>query len=172
MNVHPTKAEVRFLDQGLVHEVLRRADCRRARARPARPSCVSARCAACSSRRRSGRPAALPLGFGAGGSAAALAVEREPSRPIRARRAGGWPHRRASPWTGWPGSRRRDGAGREAVGSLIRPMAPLGQFRNTFIIAVDDEGLAIIDQHVAHERILFEQISERLTAARSNRSAC
>jgi DNA mismatch repair protein MutL len=42
-------------------------------------------------------------------------------------------------------------------------MVPLGQFRNTFIIAVDDEGLAIIDQHVAHERILFEQISERLT---------
>jgi DNA mismatch repair protein MutL len=43
-------------------------------------------------------------------------------------------------------------------------MVPLGQLRNTFIIAVDDEGLAIIDQHVAHERILFEQISERLTA--------
>jgi DNA mismatch repair protein MutL len=42
-------------------------------------------------------------------------------------------------------------------------MTPLGQFRNTFIVAVDDEGLAIIDQHVAHERILFEQISERLT---------
>jgi DNA mismatch repair protein MutL len=42
-------------------------------------------------------------------------------------------------------------------------MTPLGQFRNTFIIAMDDEGVAIIDQHVAHERILFEQISERLT---------
>jgi DNA mismatch repair protein MutL len=42
-------------------------------------------------------------------------------------------------------------------------MTPLGQFRNTFIIAVDDDGLAIIDQHVAHERILFEQITERLT---------
>ncbi len=42
-------------------------------------------------------------------------------------------------------------------------MVPLGQFRHTFIIAADDEGLAIIDQHVAHERILFEQISERLT---------
>jgi len=41
-------------------------------------------------------------------------------------------------------------------------MVPLGQFRNTFIIAVDDDGVAIIDQHVAHERILFEQISERL----------
>ncbi len=63
-------------------------------------------------------------------------------------------------------------AGREAVAALIRPMTPLGQFRNTFIIAIDDEGLAIIDQHVAHERILFEQISERLTDGRSSRSGC
>ena len=55
-------------------------------------------------------------------------------------------------------------AGREMVGTLIRPLTPLGQFRNTFIIAIDDEGVAIIDQHVAHERILFEQIAERLTA--------
>ena len=39
----------------------------------------------------------------------------------------------------------------------IRPMMPLGQFRDTFIIAVDDEGIAIIDQHVAHERVLFER---------------
>jgi len=54
-------------------------------------------------------------------------------------------------------------AGHADVAALVRPMTPLGQFRNTFIVAVDDEGLAIIDQHVAHERILFEQISERLT---------
>ena len=43
-------------------------------------------------------------------------------------------------------------------------MRPLGQFRNTFIICVDEDGIAIVDQHVAHERILFEQISERLSA--------
>ena len=43
-------------------------------------------------------------------------------------------------------------------------MIPLGQFRDTFIIAVDDEGIAIIDQHVAHERVLFERVMERLTA--------
>jgi DNA mismatch repair protein MutL len=45
-------------------------------------------------------------------------------------------------------------------------MIPLGQFRDTFIIAVDDEGVAIIDQHVAHERVLFEQVMERLTTGR------
>jgi DNA mismatch repair ATPase MutL len=45
-------------------------------------------------------------------------------------------------------------------------MIPLGQFRDTFIIAIDDEGISIIDQHVAHERVLFEQVMERLTAGR------
>jgi DNA mismatch repair protein MutL len=45
-------------------------------------------------------------------------------------------------------------------------MIPLGQFRDTFIIAIDDEGIAIVDQHVAHERVLFEQAIERLTTGR------
>jgi DNA mismatch repair protein MutL len=45
----------------------------------------------------------------------------------------------------------------------VRPMIALGQFRDTFIIAMDDEGLCIIDQHVAHERVLFERIMEKLT---------
>ena len=49
---------------------------------------------------------------------------------------------------------------------LVRPMIPLGQFRDTFILAVDDEGIAIIDQHVAHERVLFEQVMEKLTNGR------
>jgi DNA mismatch repair protein MutL len=34
---------------------------------------------------------------------------------------------------------------------------PLGQMHNSFIIATDRAGLLLIDQHVAHERILFEQ---------------
>ena len=42
-------------------------------------------------------------------------------------------------------------------------MIALGQFRDTFIIAMDDEGLCIIDQHVAHERVLFERIMEKLS---------
>jgi DNA mismatch repair protein MutL len=48
----------------------------------------------------------------------------------------------------------------------IKPMIPLGQFRDTFIIAVDDEGVAIIDQHVAHERVLFERVMQALTRGR------
>jgi DNA mismatch repair protein MutL len=39
----------------------------------------------------------------------------------------------------------------------IADLKPLGQVNNSFIIAVNGEGLWIIDQHVAHERILFEQ---------------
>jgi DNA mismatch repair protein MutL len=54
----------------------------------------------------------------------------------------------------------------DAHGSMLRPMLALGQFRDTFIIAVDEEGIAIIDQHVAHERVLFERITERLTSGR------
>jgi DNA mismatch repair protein MutL len=45
-------------------------------------------------------------------------------------------------------------------------MIPLGQFRDTYIVAIDDEGIAIIDQHVAHERVLFEQVMEKLTGGR------
>ncbi len=39
-------------------------------------------------------------------------------------------------------------------GSKIRPIS---QLHDSFIIAVDDEGLLLIDQHVAHERILFDK---------------
>ena len=36
-------------------------------------------------------------------------------------------------------------------------ITPIGQLHESFIIAVDDEGLLLIDQHVAHERILFDK---------------
>ena len=37
-------------------------------------------------------------------------------------------------------------------------LRPLGQLQNSFILAVNEQGLWIIDQHVAHERILFEKV--------------
>jgi DNA mismatch repair ATPase MutL len=41
--------------------------------------------------------------------------------------------------------------------ALATNIRPLGQLEDSFIIATDDEGLLLIDQHVAHERILFEK---------------
>ncbi len=40
----------------------------------------------------------------------------------------------------------------------LSTLKPLGQIRDSFILAVNDEGLWIVDQHVAHERVLFEKI--------------
>ena len=41
--------------------------------------------------------------------------------------------------------------------TLSANIRPLGQLEESFIIATDDEGLLLIDQHVAHERILFDK---------------
>src|SRR5262249_9870268 len=49
----------------------------------------------------------------------------------------------------------------EALTDLAPSLAslkPLGQIRDSFILAVNREGLWIIDQHVAHERVLFEKV--------------
>src|SRR5579864_352886 len=135
VNVHPTKAEVRFLDQGLVHEIIRRAVVDALGVTPA-PELVLLPASPTDDQARTG---VLPWVW-PGSRAAAAGVPTVQ------------PNDRAVETT----------AGHATVAALVRPMVPLGQFRNTFIIAADEEGLAIVDQHVAHERILFERISDRL----------
>jgi DNA mismatch repair protein MutL len=154
VNVHPTKAEVRFRDQSMVHEVVRRG---------------------------------LMDALGQGGvPQLQLRPEDAAAEPVAATipgvlGGGAYPNRwvpTAALWTGvsgssWtlptarlPGAPSMAGVEAAASNADIRPMIPLGQFRDTFIIAVDDEGVAIIDQHVAHERVLFERVMEKLTAGR------
>jgi len=42
--------------------------------------------------------------------------------------------------------------------TALNTLKPLGQIRDSFILAVNGQGLWIIDQHVAHERVLFEKV--------------
>jgi DNA mismatch repair protein MutL len=148
VNVHPTKAEVRFKEQSLVHEVVRRAVGDALGTAPApelqlRPSDLVA-----------GHPLPQTIpGVLAGGVYSSRWVP--PSSDWRGPQAIGPPAAEAA----------RDDVGVAPAPAPpgLRPLVPLGQFRHTFILAVDDEGIAIVDQHVAHERVLFERMMERLT---------
>jgi DNA mismatch repair protein MutL len=150
VNVHPTKAEVRFLEQSLVHEVLRRG-LMDALGQGRAPELQFTPFAP---RPDEPRPMSIP-GVMAGATVGSRWIdERLP------------PYRDAGPGT-WDAEASIGGVPPTAFGPTdVRPMIPLGQFRDTFIIAIDDEGLAIIDQHVAHERVLFEQVMEKLTSGR------
>ena len=150
VNVHPTKAEVRFRDQSYIHELVRRT-----------------------------------LGDALGrGPAPELQLEapqglapQATTLPLPNTYASVYPSRWAAPTgagiapaSSSPFAPTSEGTfaptNDTGIAPTIRPMMALGQFRDTFIIAVDDEGIAIVDQHVAHERVLFERITERLTSGR------
>ena len=185
VNVHPTKAEVRFLEQSLVHKVVRRglADALGQEAVP--EVSLSAPPGAPPAEPQAHAIPGIVAGMGAasrwgpvtevfrrreGESGGASAVRDRPvapegaSNPGASTETGG-----AVPWE----LTRPDGIGAagivEASAAAVptdvgpTPLIPLGQFRDTFIIAVDNDGVVIIDQHVAHERILYEQVTERLT---------
>jgi DNA mismatch repair protein MutL len=49
-------------------------------------------------------------------------------------------------------------ASEQSTLNSLASLKPLGQLRDSFILATNEEGLWIIDQHVAHERVLFERI--------------
>lgn len=50
--------------------------------------------------------------------------------------------------------------------AALPDLRPLGQLHESFIIAAARDGLWIIDQHVAHERILFEQVLKQRAAGK------
>jgi DNA mismatch repair protein MutL len=51
----------------------------------------------------------------------------------------------------------------------LATLKPLGQLRDSFILATNEEGLWIVDQHVAHERVLFEKILRERTVEQVQR---
>ena len=164
VNVHPMKAEVRFLEQSLVHEVLRRA-LGEALGQGAAPE-LQVRASTAPAPTRAAQPTPWVLG-GAFYTGRWAPVTAAFARPEHGEGGGlGVVTGASGAVLGQPVSDQTLAQAGADPAANIRAMIPLGQFRDTFIIAVDAEGVAIIDQHVAHERVLFEQVMERLTAGR------
>jgi DNA mismatch repair protein MutL len=182
VNVHPSKTEVRFRHGSFVHDFVR--DSLRERlmeARPAPSFTPGARAAGV-------QPAArLPYSeFSQMIEDEAPAAEPAPAEalPEFHLRPAAAPSPRldfsAPPIEVAPGpppsgklSRHLDAHGEfppEAVPapesslSALSDLRPLGQIHESFIVAAGRDGLWIIDQHVAHERILFEQVMRQRAA--------
>ena len=158
VNVHPTKAEVRFRDQSFIHESVKHAI-----ADAIGKGAVPELQLLPNSYRDFGPTAqSIPNVLGGGIYPSRWAATDVPTIQDAATSITGASVGGALVGSGFS----RTGVGVPSSTDLIKPMMPLGQFRDTFIIAVDAEGIAIIDQHVAHERVLFERVMERLSAGR------
>ncbi len=137
VNVHPTKAEVRFRDGDAVFRAVQRAVRYTLLERAPVPPASVQPAAGIESARRDRlahlAPAARQLGL-----AQPASVGRGADIPLE--------------------------SGAEA--GRLPPLRVIGQVRATYIVAEGPEGLYLIDQHAAHERVLFEKLlAERKRAA-------
>ena len=160
VNVHPTKAEVRFRDQSYIHELVRRTLGDALGRGPAPELQLEA------PRGLAPQPSTLPLP----NAYTSVLPSRWSTAPTGEAPLAPTGDRAFAPTSDSPLASTSVSpfapTSDSPLAPTIRPMMALGQFRDTFIIAVDEEGIAIIDQHVAHERVLFERITERLMTGR------
>ena len=178
VNVHPAKTEVRFRQGSFVHDFVRDS-VRTAlmNARPAASFFAALNSAPTASSSLLVDVSPLPgvdqAVYGPNG-VATLIVESEgaiepgdvASFELRERMVPPSPGR-----LGFEGSGMAVGYDEPSLGELaqqaneeqptlnsLATLKPLGQLRDSFILATNEEGLWIVDQHVAHERVLFEKI--------------
>ncbi len=180
VNVHPSKTEVRFRQQSLVHDFVRdavRSAISKARPVPQFVTEISAQPKASPS--LTPGAAAPATGFALQAQEVPLLSERlqfgtgaiqiEANAAIPAARFG--PQNFGSHiQTQEIVAGAIDGCDYEIsevppTDAPLTTLKPLGQIRESFILAVNAEGLWIIDQHVAHERVLFERILKQRAAA-------
>jgi DNA mismatch repair protein MutL len=176
VNVHPAKTEVRFRQPGFVHDFIR--DTVRTTLMTARPA-ASFAAALTSAPHASASllvdvsPMPGPPGETVFSPRQAAESEGQPSMAdvdafmLRAPIVPESPGRLAFSEQGIAVGYEQAGASQNAPSEEDSPaetlnalaaLKPLGQLRDSFILASNDEGLWIIDQHVAHERVLFEKI--------------
>jgi DNA mismatch repair protein MutL len=183
-NVHPAKREVRFRQQSFVHDFVRdsvRAALMKARPVPQFTSEIRSQPTAGAALSPGARAAAgggLEMAEAQGAMLAPVdfALQPPPPLPQNLDFAGGIEveANAAVPLAAAPlpiAIRADDGcagviAADEAQPEMasIETLKPLGQIRDSFILAVNSDGLWIIDQHVAHERVLFERILRQRAA--------
>jgi DNA mismatch repair protein MutL len=178
VNVHPAKIEVRFRHSQCVHDFARDA-IRQAlsKARPIASFAVPARPTAPASGGQPGVAAAvapapmappravLPVSDAYPGASEGFALTEAPVQPETQRFAfeaagavspmGVGEQIEAHSGEAAPAPAQYMEA--PASATCLGELRPLGQVNASFIVAVNSEGLWIIDQHVAHERVLFEQ---------------
>ena len=182
VNVHPSKTEVRFRQQTVIHDFVRdsvRAALMKARPVPqftteigSRPSATpsltpGARTPLDPSAWRALYEPAPPGGFALTAPFPQPTTERfrfEGGIAVEANAAVSLaPAPQAVPDNGCivpiP-----DDPDESSLAPSLASLKPLGQIRNSFILAVNQDGLWIVDQHVAHERVLFERVLKQRAA--------